>query len=93
MPARTMRGKKDSNDVRMTLSLHRCVREFFEDLHGRVVKAAFQGALERGPENGRCYVGEEDILIAARSLLPEAARELENALHRSKTIHVQRQAS
>ena len=93
MSAKTKRGKKDLNDVRITMSLDGCVYEFFEELHGRVMKAAFQAALERGPENGRCYVGEEDILIAARSLLPEAAQELENILHRSKTTHVQRRAS
>ncbi len=93
MPAKTKRGKKNSDRALISLSLYRCVREFFQDIHGRVVEAAMQGALERGSENGRCFVSEEDILTAARSLLSEATRELENTLPRSKPTHVQRRAS
>jgi hypothetical protein len=88
MPAKIGFVEKESDRALISIGRHRCLREFFGDLHDRVLKAAFQAAAERATRTAPGKVRDEDILTAMQSLLPEAAQDLKKTLQSAKTSHV-----
>ena len=84
---------KNLDRVLLPISLHQSVGEFFMELQKQVVDSAFVSAGKKCARGERWLITEDDLLVAARDVLPTAMGELEKHLRTRAAPHVRRTAS
>jgi hypothetical protein len=85
-------GTLDVDAVVISRELHGRLNEFVSLLHKRLLDAAVRHAAARRAPRSDVYLAADDILNAARVVLPAFVTELERSLS-DRSSHVRRNAS